>query len=73
VSRIDGSASDKEHNIDYSHHDDERVQLRQVHRAARRGRFTIQGDQISILFFSFKVLCNHISRTRMGTAINRSV
>jgi len=69
----DSSGSQDEDNVDHSPHDDDRVPPGQVHTADRRGIHIIQGDQVSFLLFSFNILCNHISRTTTGTAVNRSV
>jgi len=69
----DGSGSEDEDNVDHSHNDNDRVPPGQVHTPDRRGREIIQGDEVSFLLFSFNILSNHISRTTMGTAVNRSV
>jgi len=69
----DGSGSQDEENVDHSHHDDDRVPPGQVHTPDPCGRDIIQGDEVSFLLFSFNILSNHISRTTMGTAVNRSV
>jgi len=69
----DCSSSQDEDNVDHSHHDDDRVPLGQVHTTDRRGRDIIQGDEVSLLLFSFNLLSNDISRTTTGTAVNQSV
>jgi len=68
-----GSGSQAEDNDDAIHDDDDRVPPGQVHTADRCGRDIIQEANVSSLLFSFKVLCNHIGRATMGTAVNRSV
>jgi len=69
----DGSGSQDEDNIDHSHHDDHWGPPRHVHTPDHRGRDIIQGDEVSLLLFSFNILSNHISRTTTGTGVNRSV
>ena len=69
----DGSGSQYEANVDHSHHDDIRVPPGQLHTPDRSGTDIIQRDEVSFLLFSFNILSNQISRTTMGTAVNRSV
>jgi len=69
----DGSGSQDKENVDHCHHDDDRVPPGQVHTPDRHGRDIIQGDEVSFLLFSFNMLSNHRSRTRTGTAVNRSL
>jgi len=69
----DSSGSQDEDNGDHCHHDDDRVPPGQVHTPDPSGRDIIQGDEVSLLLFSFNIVSNHISRTTTGTAVNRSV
>ena len=68
-----GRGSQDEHNVDHSHHDDDRVPSGHVQTSDRRGRDIIQDDEVSFLLFSLNIVSNDISRMTTGTAVNRSV
>jgi len=72
-SLADSSGSRNRVNVDHCQHHDTQGPPGQVHTPDRHRRDIIQGDKVSFLLFSFKVLANHISRTTTGTGVNWSL